>query len=312
MNKSASRMAYLFAILLMTSLHTVSASDQQATEEAAVALSDSAVAVDVIVDIDKETRTITLKNEGGDKWEFVAGPEVRNFDQLKRGDQVIMDFYAGFALELKPQQGAIKGRITEMSAERAALGEKPGLKVKKTVNAFGEVTAVDLEKREVTLQGVEKTVVLHVSDAVDLSKIEVGQQVEATYVESYAISVEPAPKVSGTVNIKTTAIAIGIGVEWGKGTLTMYDGTTHDFKISGLTVVDVGITSVEATGEVYHLVEATDLAGSFITGEVGATFVAGGSAVAMKNENGVIMKLKSKQKGVRLTLAAQGMSIKLE
>jgi hypothetical protein len=126
------------------------------------------------------------------------------------------------------------------------------------------------------------------------------------------IAVEPAPKVSGTVNIKSTSIAIGIGVEWGKGTLTMYDGTTHDFKISGLSVLDLGVTSIEATGEVYHLVEAKDLAGSFVTGEVGAAFIGGGSAVAMKNENGVVMKLKTTQKGVKLTAAGKGMTVELQ
>jgi hypothetical protein len=296
----------------MTSLFTVSASEQPETEGVGLAVDKTAVAVDVIVGIDQETRAITLKNAEGDEWVFVAGPEVRNFDQLKRGDLVILDYYAGFALELKPQGSGIKGRISEMSAERAKAGEKPGLKVTNTTYAFGKVTAIDLEHREVTLQGVEKTVVLGVSDEVDLSKIEVGQQVEAAYVESYVIAVEPAPKVSGTVNIKSTSIAIGIGVEWGKGTLTMYDGTTHDFKISGLSVLDLGVTSIEATGEVYHLVEAKDLAGSFVTGEVGAAFIGGGSAVAMKNENGVVMKLKTTQKGVKLTAAGKGMTVELQ
>ena len=37
-----------------------------------------------------------------------------------------------------------------------------------------------------------------------------------------------------------------------------------------------------------------------------------GSAVAMKNGNGVVLELRSSQEGVRLTLAAEGMRIKLK
>jgi len=37
----------------------------------------------------------------------------------------------------------------------------------------------------------------------------------------------------------------------------------------------------------------------------------GGSATAMKNGNGVVMHLTSSQKGVKLTLAPEGLSIKL-
>ncbi|MBT8406950.1 MAG: DUF1134 domain-containing protein, partial [Deltaproteobacteria bacterium] len=131
----------------------------------------------------------------------------------------------------------------------------------------------------------------------------------AVYVQSLAVSVEPAPKVSGTVSIESKSIAIGIGVQWGHGTLTMDDGSTHKFKVDGLSLVDLGISKIEASGEVFHLVEAKDLAGTYISGEAGAALIGGGSAIAMKNENGVVIQLKSTQKGVKLTLAAQGLKV---
>ena len=44
-------------------------------------LKDKAVvAVATIVAVDKETRALTLKGEDEEKWTFIAGPEVRNFD----------------------------------------------------------------------------------------------------------------------------------------------------------------------------------------------------------------------------------------
>jgi hypothetical protein len=253
-----------------------------------------------------------VKNEAGDEWVFTAGPEVRNFDQIKRGDLVLMEYYSVFALELGPKGSGIKERASVLDVERAKAGEKPGVKVTGSTFVEAEVKAVDKKQRTVTVQGPKKEVLFEVSKEVDLSKIKAGQEVEALYVESYAVSVAPAPKVSGTVNITSTSVAVGIGFEWGHGTLTMYDGTTHDFKVSGLSVVDVGVSSIEATGEVYHLVEAKDLEGSFLSGEAGGALIRGGSASAMRNEQGVVMKLKSTQKGIKLTVAGKGLTVALK
>ena len=69
-------------------------------------------------------------------------------------------------------------------------------------------------------------------------------------------------KPSGTVSIKFTSVAIGIGFQWGKGVLH-FRGVDFPFKVSGLSVADVGYTSIEATGKVYNLSRAADFAGGF-------------------------------------------------
>ena len=305
------RLAKLLAALVVVQFLAFSVL-AQAEEEGVAEVTDTAVAVDVIVKIDKDSRAITLKNEDGEEWAFTAGPEVRNFDQLKRGDLVIMEYYSGLAIALEPKGSGLEERASDLEVDRAKAGEKPGMKVTASTYILAEVTVVDLEDRVVAIEGPENTLVLKVSDGVDLTQVQVGQQIEALYTESYAISVVPAPKVSGTVTMKIKAVALGIGVEWGSGTLTMYDGTSHDLKVRGLTLVDVGVSSVEATGEVYNLVEAKDIEKRFAAGAAGAALVGGGSAVAMKNRNGVVMKLKSTQKGVRLTLAAEGLKMTLK
>jgi len=299
------------AILML--LFLAMANVVQSEEVGEAAFAETAIAIDVIVNIDKESRAVTLKSEeSGDEWVFVAGPEVRNFDQLQRGDLVLTEYYSLFAIALEPKGSDLEERLTETEIDRAEPGEKPGIKVTEATYVLARITAVDPELGTVTLQGAEGEFLMKAGDEVDLSAVEVGQEVEALYIESFAISVEPAPKVSGMLEMKISAVAVGIGVEWGKGTLTMFDGTMHEFKVSGLTLLDVGASSVEAAGEVYHLVEAKDLEGTFISGEAGAVLVAGGSGLAMKNRNGVVVKLKSSQKGVRLTLAGEGLKITLK
>jgi len=278
----------------------------------AVALADgTAVAVATVVSVDEAIRVVTLVGPEGDHWTFNAGPEIENFDQIKRGDRVIASYYQGFAIGIGPKGSGVKDRLDTMEVDRAKKGEKPSVTLTKSIVAVGVVKAVDTENRIVALEGVENTLVLEVSEDVDISEIKVGGAVEAVYIESYAINLVPAPKVSGTVTIESTSVAIGIGVTWGHGVMTMDDGSTHKFKVDGLSIVDLGVSKISATGEVFNLVEAKDLNGKFGTGEIGVAIIAGRSASAMKNDKGVVMQLKSTQKGLKLTIAPGGMKIEL-
>jgi Cu/Ag efflux protein CusF len=277
--------------------------------EKGATIGETEVAVVTIVKIDKKTREITVRNEDGKKATFVAGQEVRNFDQLKRGDLILTELYGALALAIAPKGSGLKERVDQIIIKRAKKGKKPGVTIKQITTASGVVKSVDPKKRLVTVEGVQNTLTLKVADDVDISKIKVGDPVEAAFIMYYVIKVEPAPKVSGTIEFKTRAVAIGVGYEWGKGTLKMYDGSVHTFKVKGVSVVDIGISEVKATGKVYHLVEPKDMEGKYLAGAAGITIYKGGSAVAMQNGNGVVIHLKSKQKGIKFTLAPQGLYI---
>ena len=60
-----------------------------------------------------------------------------------------------------------------------------------------------------------------------------------------------------------TSVAAGIGWPWGKGELTLLDGSQHQFKISGLDVVAVGIKQATGVGNVYNLKKLEDFAGRY-------------------------------------------------
>jgi hypothetical protein len=125
------------------------------------------------------------------------------------------------------------------------------------------------------------------------------------------VSAADAPMSSGTVQISSSAVAVGIGVTWGDGTLS-YHGQKYAFSVNGLSVVDLGISTVTATGEVSNLNNIEDFSGNYAAGEAGIAVAGGQSDVIMKNDHGVVLKLHGTQQGVRLTLAAQGVSLKLK
>lgn len=128
-------------------------------------------------------------------------------------------------------------------------------------------------------------------------------------VMTLALAAEPPP--SGTVKITSKAIAIGVGVTWGDGQLT-YQGKTVPFSVNGLSVVDLGVTDISSSGEVFNLNKLSDFSGNYVAGEAGAAIAGGPTDTIMKNENGVVIRLHGTQKGARLTLAAQGVSLKLK
>lgn len=126
---------------------------------------------------------------------------------------------------------------------------------------------------------------------------------------SLALAAEPAP--SGTVKLTSKAVAVGVGVSWGDGTLT-FGGKPYAFSVDGLSVADLGVSDITTTGEVFNLKNVADFSGNYVAGEAGIAIVGGPTDTIMKNEKGVVLRLHGTQKGARLTLAAQGVKLKLK
>ena len=128
-------------------------------------------------------------------------------------------------------------------------------------------------------------------------------------VFSTAIAADPPP--SGTVTISCKSVALGVGVSWGDGTLTM-GGKTYPFSVEGLSVADLGVSSVSTTGEVFNLKNVADFSGNYVAGEAGIAIAGGPTDQILKNQNGVVLRLHGTQQGARLTLAAQGVKLTIK
>ena len=138
----------------------------------------------------------------------------------------------------------------------------------------------------------------------------IGLIVLLTCVLLAATAVAKDVQPSGTVSIELTSVAVGIGGEWGHGVLT-FQGKEYKFKMNGFSVVDVGVSKISATGNVYHLKNVSDFAGTFSAAEAGIAIGAGAGASTMKNQNGVVMNLTSKKSGIKFKLAAEGVKIEM-
>ena len=115
----------------------------------------------------------------------------------------------------------------------------------------------------------------------------------------------------GKVTLESKTVAVGIGVSWGDGKL-VYQDKEYTFSVSGLSVVDLGISKASATGDVFNLKKISDFSGNYVAAQASAALAAGAGAVAMKNQNGVVMQLTGTGTGVKLALGPKGVDVKLK
>jgi Cu/Ag efflux protein CusF len=85
--------------------------------------------------------------------------------------------------------------IVREDAARAKPGERPAAAGARQVTAIADVIGVDPKKSTITLKGPRGNVVtLNVQNPDQFKVVKKGDQVEVTYTEALALSVEPAPK----------------------------------------------------------------------------------------------------------------------
>ena len=159
-----------------------------------VAVAEGIEVQGVITKINKKDRTVTLKGAEGKEVSFVAGPEVKRFNEAKVGDIVTVTFFEALGLELKKSTAGIRERSEKTDVVRTKPGEPAGAAISHHVTVIADVTAIDAATGKVTLRGPKRTAELTVKDKEQLKDIKVGDQVEARYVEATVITLTPGKK----------------------------------------------------------------------------------------------------------------------
>jgi Cu/Ag efflux protein CusF len=148
-----------------------------------------------VVGVDAARRVVSLKTSQGRVVEMEAGPEVRNFDQIRVGDKVLAEYVRSLSLELKKNGAPTRGNTAQARTDRAPAGSKPAGTVSHEVTLLADVVKVDAKGRSVTLRGPKGNLVdLDISDPEQLKAIKVGDKVEAIYTEAVAVRLESAGK----------------------------------------------------------------------------------------------------------------------
>jgi hypothetical protein len=135
------------------------------------------------------------------------------------------------------------------------------------------------------------------------------------WVESYPKYEKPEERIpSGLVSLTFKSVAVGIGGSSGDGILS-YRGRDYPFSISGVSLVDVGVSTFQGAGKVYDLKSLNDFAGNYVAAQAGLAVRGGTGELSMRNTRGVSIVLLStggKESGTRLNLGPGGVTIKMK
>jgi len=166
-------------------------SDVPAAEDRPGAMEGELIVVTAKVKaIDAKSRVVTLDFSDGSRKKIKCGPEVRNFEQIRVGDDVTAEFLESVEIfvsteKMTPASGAAR------ATERAPLGSKPAITEVESVEVSAVVESIDYTTRMVKLRGPEgkaKTVKAG-PDVKRLNEVKKGDTVVVRYTEAVSVRV---------------------------------------------------------------------------------------------------------------------------
>ena len=188
--------SFALAVVFATASIASMAADPAAAKGGAIVLTDSAYAKATIVNIKKKERELTLRDDKGAEFVVIAGDEVRNFAQIKKGDIVEVNYQVAVATALeKASDVTVAGQTS--AVERAPAGAKPGMAAMQTRTIVATVLEVDAKNRLLTAQGPRGGIVTVKvpAEMKTFDSLKKGDKISAVYSEAVAISVKsPAKK----------------------------------------------------------------------------------------------------------------------
>jgi Cu/Ag efflux protein CusF len=142
--------------------------------------------------IDHAARSVTLRGEGGKTQSFTVPPEVKNFDQIKKGDNVVVDYYRSVLVEMAQPGEEMKAPSASDTVKVAPPGDKPSAAKAKVRRATVTVRTIDKDNGTVTVAlpgGETRTVVVSEERRPMLERIKVGDKIAVTLTEAVAVAV---------------------------------------------------------------------------------------------------------------------------
>ncbi len=140
--------------------------------------------------IDYQKRTITLKGPEGEAKTLTVGKDVKNFDQIKKGDKIKAEYLEEVAVFVRKASEPPDAAEVSMVGV-APKGKKPGIVDVNTVEVTANVQAIDHKKRTITLKGPEGNVMTYKVDKSmkRFDEVKKGDQVVMRITQAFAIAV---------------------------------------------------------------------------------------------------------------------------
>jgi hypothetical protein len=165
--------------------------DAKKSDESKLVVAETNIVKATVEDIDHAKREVTLKDSKGDKHKMKVSKEVKNLDQVQKGDQVLAGYFQSTAISVAKPGDASAAPAQAEAVIVAEKGQKPGGLAVQTTQKTATVEDIDYATREVTLKGSDGNILkIKAGDRVKrLEDVKKGDRIVATYTEALAVSV---------------------------------------------------------------------------------------------------------------------------
>lgn len=144
--------------------------------------------------IDATTRTLTVKQRGGDFVPITVPKAVERFPEIKVGDTITARYHDNIVIRLKPAGEAAVDTTSESVTKGTGVSPAGTAAAQRTITAT--IVAIDNKVPSVTFKGekVNWTYSSRVADKRALAKVKVGDRVDITWTEALMVSVTSPAK----------------------------------------------------------------------------------------------------------------------
>ena len=165
--------------------------DAKKSDESKLVVAETNIVKATVEDIDHAKREVTLKDSKGDKHKMKVSKEVKNLDQVQKGDQIVAGYFQSTAISVAKPGDATAAPAQAEAVIVAEKGQKPGGLAVQTTQKTATVEDIDYATREVTLKGSDGNILkIKAGDRVKrLEDVKKGDRIVATYTEALAVSV---------------------------------------------------------------------------------------------------------------------------
>lgn len=147
-----------------------------------------------IVELDMHNRTAVLRTPMGKLITVSVPNRVRNFDQVKVGDELVLRYEVATAIQVEPaSKDGIRERVESSNVRTAPQGSLPGVEAGRRVEILANITAIDRKAKNMTLRGATRTVTIAIPENMNVAKLKVGDEVHAVITDAVMIDVENKP-----------------------------------------------------------------------------------------------------------------------
>jgi hypothetical protein len=121
-----------------------------------------------------------------------------------------------------------------------------------------------------------------------------------------------AQAATGSVQMKIISAGFILGAGGGDGVL-VFRGRSYPLSVGGISAgATIGVSGADLVGTAYHLRDARDIEGVYNAIGAGVAVAAGATAVDLSNARGVVLRLRGRQVGFKISFALSGLTINIK